>query len=122
MPREFAIKFRELIDRRDVTDSAVARAVAVSPSAIGKWTIPIGEHGAGKSIRRPTVAQVLALSRSFGVTMEYLADDHLDEPIGPTPDDRAVLAIYHAQARIEGPGRSNFEEYAFRIRSPRPEG
>ena len=119
MATEFAKKLRKLIDDRDLSDSAVARAIGVASQAIGRWTTNKSDIKPGQPLRRPTSSQMLKLARYFAVSMEYLSDDDMDEPDGPlNPDERAVIAAYRVQRRIEGDSFTP-EELGFRIRQPR---
>ena len=63
-------KLIRLIERQGTTQGEVETAVDLPQGRISKWSAGQGE---------PTLGQALRLARLFGVLLESLADDELDE-------------------------------------------
>ena len=90
----FREKLMALIEQRGGPKAPVARAIGVDTSQFNRWTKP------GKKAR-PTAVQLLVIARTFGTTMEYLADDEMYEMPTPgeagevlTEDERYVLRTF----------------------------
>ena len=79
-------KLNRLIAQRGTTQGEVETAVDLPQGRISKWSGGQGE---------PTLGQGLKLARWFGVQLEWLADDELDElpPEQESGDLRTIVAI-----------------------------
>lgn len=84
----FAEKLKSLMEVHRLAERDVAERANVSPATAHRWT---------KSTW-PRLDEALRLARSLGVSLEYLADDSLDEPpvSAFTDDERLVLRVVHA--------------------------
>lgn len=85
---------------REWTASDLARRVGVSKNTTGRWL-------SGQT--RPYEESLVRLARVLDLSLDYLADDALDEPPAPalSEDERTVLEVYRAlrldaQAAIRG--------------------
>ena len=63
-------KLQRLIEREGTTQAALERKLGLSENRISKWANGKGE---------PTAAQALRLARHFGLSIESLVDDEIDE-------------------------------------------
>ena len=81
-----AKKLIRLIEQRGTTQGEVETAVDLPQGRISKWSAGQGE---------PTLGQGLRLARFFGVQLEWLGDDELDElpPEQESGDFRTIVAI-----------------------------
>jgi transcriptional regulator with XRE-family HTH domain len=81
-----AQKLMRLIEHRRTTQGDVETAVGLPQGRISKWSAGQGE---------PTIRQALHLARWFGVLLESLADDELDELIAEDTrgDIRTITSI-----------------------------
>lgn len=82
---DFATKLHRLIGKSDLNQSKLARAIGVSPATINEMV----NYG-----KRPYLDQAFPIARKLGVSLEYLADDSLDEP--PLPLTKEELHIIDA--------------------------
>lgn len=92
--KRFREKLLALIEQRGGPKAPVARAIGVDTSQFNRWT-------KGEKRARPTAVQLLVIARTFGTTMEYLADDEMYEMPTPgaagevlTEDERYVLRTF----------------------------
>lgn len=69
-------KIYELRKREGLSQEALAEKLGVSRQSVSKW-----ETGEAT----PEVSKLLAISKLFGVTTDYLLDDEADAPINDTP-------------------------------------
>lgn len=118
----FGEKLKMLARTRNLSRDAIlagvaARGVELSKSALGNYFADVA---------RPQLGTALALARVLGVSLDFLADDAMEqEPTassaeagGITPDERAVLGFYRLQRKREGEAFSP-EELGWRIAEPR---
>lgn len=107
--KQFATKVVTKLESMGRTQAQVSRAIGVDASQFTRWL-----KGKGS----PTVCQLLALARFLGVSMEFLADDLLDDsPAGSgglNADEEFVLKIFRS-LRLSG------EEAARRLSGLAPE-
>jgi transcriptional regulator with XRE-family HTH domain len=87
-------KLNRLIAQRGTTQGEVETAVDLPQGRISKWSAGQGE---------PTLGQGLRLARWFGVHLEWLADDELDElpPEQESGDLRTIVAIMRVMGSRE---------------------
>jgi transcriptional regulator with XRE-family HTH domain len=94
---KFGDKLSKLIADRGTNQSALARETGIAQPMISAMTT-------GK--QRPYLDQARTLAVALGVSLDFLADDSLDEPPaaspGLTPDELTVLAFYRVRRQIEG--------------------
>ena len=67
----FSAKLKLLMARHRYSQTKVAEAISVSQSLVSLWTL-------GKGV--PDLHEAAKLAKFFGVELNYLADDALDEP------------------------------------------
>jgi transcriptional regulator with XRE-family HTH domain len=93
----FPDKLDRLIARCGKSQSAIARETGIGQSAISAMT---------RGQRRPFMDQALRLARAVGTSLDFLADDDMDEespkPSGLPEDERAVVKLYRALGLDEG--------------------
>ena len=89
-----AQKLIRLIEQRGTTQGEVETAVDLPQGRISKWSAGQGE---------PTLGQALRLARWFGVQLEWLADDELDEPTAEDArgDIRTITSIIGVMGTAE---------------------
>lgn len=89
-------KLRLLRAERGWTKSSAARAAKIPISSYRNYEKEsLNRKLPGKS--------ALALSKAFGVSLEYLLDDSRDYP--PKPRDRRLLAVQEAEVETEAAGK-----------------
>lgn len=93
----FREKIEKLCEARGWNQAQLARKVDVSPTAIGRWF---------NKDARPFDEAAVRLARALRVSLDYLADDTMDEiPAEPgsilSTDDAYVLRTVHA-LRLDG--------------------
>jgi transcriptional regulator with XRE-family HTH domain len=77
-------KIEAWLDSRGWNASQLAEACDVSPSTVGRWL---------KHRRDPRRPELVRLAGVMGVSLDYLADDGIDEPPAPLVSQRIVDAI-----------------------------
>jgi transcriptional regulator with XRE-family HTH domain len=77
-------KIRARRDLARLSQEELAERVGVAQSTLGRWEAGTGE---------PKLRQALALARALGVSLDYLADDALDEPPPATEERSEADAI-----------------------------
>lgn len=89
-----AEKLRELMKSRNLKPPDLAREMGNDPSrtTIYNWS---------SGTARPDLISALRLARYFDVSLDYLADDEMDNPpLAPdseiTEDDRKILFVVHS--------------------------
>lgn len=86
---EFSAKLKKLMRDHRYSQEMLARQLDVSQNLVSLWS-------RGKST--PDLKQASALARALGVSLDYLADDDLDDqplPSSLTEDEKMVLRIFH---------------------------
>lgn len=85
----FAEKLEMLRKRRGMSQGEVAAAIGAYQSRVSEWA------GGDKW---PKLPQAFRLAGVLGVSLDYLADDTLDEPPAPpiSDDDIAVVDLFRA--------------------------
>lgn len=76
---EFGAKLRKLLVDTRHSQESLGELVGVSQNLVSLWC-------RGKSF--PDIHEVAALSKVFGVSIDYLVDDEMDAPGPPTMTDR----------------------------------
>lgn len=111
-------KIRMLRDRHGFRNADLAKLVGTSDQQVGRWC---------SGAYPPNLRQAVCLARIFGVSLDYLVDDALDEPppappagVTPVPpeapvDDAYILkivrelgheeALRRLLAKESGPGK-----------------
>jgi transcriptional regulator with XRE-family HTH domain len=91
------MRFAEKVNRRLAelgwNDSRLAIEAKVSTSAVGKWTD-------GESL--PRIDLAIRVARALGISLDYLADDALDEPPPATEERSEADAMILALAKTWG--------------------
>lgn len=92
----------------NISQTDLGERLGVSQAQVSLW-----ERGANA----PKLAHALAMARLFGVPLDYLADDDLDDPPGPpmTAEEAYVLRVFR-NAGVSA------DEAARRIIAPAPSG
>jgi transcriptional regulator with XRE-family HTH domain len=98
-----AMRFHEKISRvaaaKRLNQSAIAVLTGIPQTSLSRWM-------SGKAV--PKLGEAFALARALGVSLDYLADDSLDDPPPPaagpdlTPDEVWILET----ARALGPDKA----------------
>ena len=76
-------KIYELRKKEGLSQEALSEKLGVSRQSVSKW-----ETGEAT----PEVSKLLAISKLFGVTTDYLLDDEADAPINDTPSFKNFTA------------------------------
>lgn len=86
---DFPAKLALLIAQRNTSQSRLSRDTGLSQSAISLMT---------KGEQRPYLDQGLRLARALRVSLDFLADDDLDQPPRPelTDDERVIVSVVRA--------------------------
>ena len=94
---EFSSKLKILRERGGMSQEALAARLDVSQNLVSLW-----ERGKGSL---PDLREAVALARVFEVSVEYLADDALDEPPDTTRADneRGIVLVYRTLADVLRP-------------------
>jgi transcriptional regulator with XRE-family HTH domain len=94
---KFPQKLSLLISRRDISQSKLvelANHPNLNQSAISELT---------RDVRRPYLDQAFALAKALGVSVDYLADEDMEnEPRSLSADEIAVLATYRSLKESKG--------------------
>jgi transcriptional regulator with XRE-family HTH domain len=69
---KFSEKFKKLREQKPYTNAALARKIDVHETTVGRWV---------KNRQLPTTDQYIALADLFGVSMRYLADEKITDPV-----------------------------------------
>jgi transcriptional regulator with XRE-family HTH domain len=69
---KFSEKFRKLREQKPYTNAALARKIDIHETTVGRWV---------KNKQLPTTDQYIALADLFGVSMRYLADEKITDPV-----------------------------------------
>jgi transcriptional regulator with XRE-family HTH domain len=77
-------KIETWLDSRGWNASQLAEACEVSPSTVGRWL---------KHRRDPRRPELVRLAGVMGVSLDYLADDGIDEPPAPVVTQRIIDAV-----------------------------
>lgn len=84
---KFHAKLKTLCGRKNWNQADLCRALSgvVSESIVSDWF---------KAKRRPTMDVALMVAKALNVSLDYLADDNMDEPVIDTNAEEAeILAI-----------------------------
>jgi transcriptional regulator with XRE-family HTH domain len=90
---EFRNKLRIAREKQRLSQDALGKLAGESQSRIARWEAGTGEPGP---------AQLLRLARALGVSLDYLADDALDEPPPATEQRSEADAMILALAKTWG--------------------
>jgi transcriptional regulator with XRE-family HTH domain len=101
----FAEKLRRLMDVRRISQATMAAAVGVSQAQVSKWA---------RGINTPDIGQGMAIARTFGVSLDYLADDAQE---GPPPEPSETRKTIEQLIRVVGEEEA-LARLAGRYRSP----
>lgn len=85
---EFSSKLKRLMGIHRYSQGLLAQKLDVSQNKVSTWT---------RGLVLPDLREAVVLSRLFGVDVNYLANDALDDPPeSPEDDERAILDLVHA--------------------------
>lgn len=81
-------KALRMAKEKRINQAELARLIGVPPSRVSEW-----KNDEGK----PSVDHALRMAKVVGTTLDYLADDELDEPPAPSslePDEQFILQLF----------------------------
>lgn len=77
-----------LMEQKGIKPAELSKMTGIPAPRFSEWKDPKGK-------RSPTLEQAKRIARALGVSLDYLADDSLDEPPNPelNAEDREILRI-----------------------------